>query len=132
MQTCTGAICGLRRGVAEGFRPTSMVISLTIGILLGGPDAAASAGRFVSLAPDAFESENLLMARQPRSVEGMDGDSPRYDTLESQMRLRMRLRIIYTFTCAMKALTRSLESALLPPALTRSAKALRHPRQYPP
>ena len=46
----------------------------------------------------------------------------RYDTLESQMRLRMRLRIIYTFTCAMKALTRSLESALLPPRLLAQQK----------
>ena len=45
-----------------------------------------------------------------------------YDTLESQMRLRMRLRIIYTFTCAMKALTRSLESALLPPRLLAQQK----------
>ena len=119
MQICPGAICGLRRGVAEGFGPTSMVISLTFGILLGGPDAAASAGRFVSLAPDAFESENLLMARQPRSVEGMGGASPRYETFESQMRLRMRLRIIYSFTCAMKALARFPRIRTAPPALTR-------------
>ena len=49
-----------------------MVISLTLGILKGeGPDAAASAGRFVSLAPeDAFESENLLMAHNPCSAVG--------------------------------------------------------------
>ena len=77
MQTCTGAIWGRRRGVADGLTPGSMVISLTLGILKGeGPDAAASAGRFVSLAPDAFESENLLIAPNPCSVGGLGGSFP--------------------------------------------------------
>ena len=72
MHTTTGAIWGRRRGVADGLTPGSMVISLTLGILKGeGPDAAASAGRFVSLAPeDAFESENLLIAPNPCSAVG--------------------------------------------------------------
>ena len=106
MQTCTGAICGLRRGVCEGFGPASIVISLTFGILKGeAPDAAASAGRFVSLAPDAFESENLLIAPNPCSVEGMGWRPQRYDTIRSHALLRMRLRIIYTCTCATETMT---------------------------
>ena len=62
MHTWTGAICGRRRDVADGLGLTSIVISLTFGTLFGGADAAASAGRFVSLPPDAFDKENLLMA----------------------------------------------------------------------
>ena len=73
MQTCTGEICGLRRGVADGLGPASIVISLTLGILLGGPDAAASAGRFVSFAPDALLNENLLIALYPWSAQGIGG-----------------------------------------------------------
>ncbi len=48
---------------ADGFGPASMVISLTLGILLGVPDAWDSATRLVSLLPEAaLDNENLLIA----------------------------------------------------------------------
>ena len=63
MHMTTGATAGLRRGVAAGFGPASMVISLTFGTLPGGPEAAASAGRFASDFPtEAFDKENFDMA----------------------------------------------------------------------
>ena len=98
MQICTGAICGRRRGVADGLTPGSIVISLTLGILKGeAPDAAASAGRFVSFAPDALLNENLLIAhtlgcRDGRVCSGCN------DTIESNEQLRG----MYHLTCAMK------------------------------
>ena len=78
------------------------MISLTFGILKGeAPDAAASAGRFVSFALEAFESENLLMAPNPCFVGGQGGASERYKTSRSNERLRGT----YVLTCAMKTLT---------------------------
>ena len=63
MHTCTGATAGLRFRGAKGLGPASSVISLTLGILLGVPDAADSATRLISLLPDAaFDKENLLIA----------------------------------------------------------------------
>ena len=63
MHTCTGATAGLRFKEEDGLGPTSSSISLTLGILLGGPDAADSATRLVSLLPDAaFDKENLHIA----------------------------------------------------------------------
>jgi hypothetical protein len=50
--------------VDAGLGPASIVISLALGNLLGAPDAADSAARLVSLDPDAFDNENLLIANQ--------------------------------------------------------------------
>lgn len=88
MHTCNGAICGLRRVVAGGLGPASMGISLTFGTWFGVPDAADSACRFVSCAPEALLDEKLFMAHNPCSADGMGGATECYDTTESNKQQR--------------------------------------------